>query len=279
MSRRDIEHLGRRLAAVEPPSPEDLELLARFQGDYQPAVDAVVAVLRDRLHITSTGLFDGVALTTSTRPLKTIETLTEKLRRGIPLRAIQDIAGIRVVGDLVLSQQDELRSEIERCFAGSRVDVDDRRVSPSHGYRAVHVIPFVEGLPVEIQIRTTWQDVWAQSSEKIGDVWGRWHRYGLPPEGGTAEDRERRRAWIAQYRVVADKAYDHELALDRRFRLRKAQEEVLLAVQGGGDDAPSTLQRLEDLLQEATADVIATNRSLAIETERLRAMTGLQSSQ
>lgn len=277
LSRSEMEHLGRRLAEDRPPSPEDLDLLSRFQGDYEAAVDSVVAVLRDRLRISKNGLFDGVALTVSTRPLKTIETLIEKLRRGIPLRTVQDIAGIRIVGDLALSQQDDLRRELQRCFSESRIDVDDRRLTPSFGYRAVHVIPFVEGFPIEIQIRTTWQDVWAQGSEKIGDVWGRWHRYGLPPEGGTLQERERRSKWIAQYRVLGDALYSHELALDRKFLLRREEEDLLLAIQAGSTPQSPGIQRLRDLLAEATTAVIGTNRAITLETERLKAMTELES--
>ena len=207
---------GGRLTAETPPTPDDLQKLARFQADYQPSLEEVVAVLRDRLHITSSGLFDGVALTTTSRPGKTIETLREKLRKGIPLRVIQDITGLRVVGDLRLSQQNDLRDQIKKCFAGSRVDEDDRRVTPSSGYRAVHLIPVVLGLPVEIQLRTASQDAWAQASEKLGDLWGRWHRYGLPPEGPTPEERERRGQFIEQYRLIGDAFYSHELVLDRK---------------------------------------------------------------
>jgi hypothetical protein len=58
----------------------------------------------------------------------------------------------------------------------------DRRERPSHGYRAVHVIVYAETVPVEIQVRTMLQDLWAQISEKLGDIWGRGPRYGLGPD-------------------------------------------------------------------------------------------------
>jgi ppGpp synthetase/RelA/SpoT-type nucleotidyltranferase len=35
--------------------------------------------------------------------------------------------------------------------------VIDRRAEPMHGYRAVHVIVFPDGAPIEIQVRTAWQ--------------------------------------------------------------------------------------------------------------------------
>ncbi len=48
--------------------------------------------------------------------------------------------------------------------------VVDRRVKPSHGYRAVHVIASVSDKLVEIQIRSEVQHLWAELSEKRSDV-------------------------------------------------------------------------------------------------------------
>jgi hypothetical protein len=50
-----------------------------------------------------------------------------------------------------------------------------------HGYRAVHVIVFPEGAPIEIQVRTEWQHEWAEFFEKLADLVGRGIRYGEPP--------------------------------------------------------------------------------------------------
>jgi ppGpp synthetase/RelA/SpoT-type nucleotidyltranferase len=57
----------------------------------------------------------------------------------------------------------------------------DRRKRPSHGYRAVHVIASVDRRFVEIQIRTSMQDLWAQTMERLADKVGRGIRYrGIP---------------------------------------------------------------------------------------------------
>ena len=48
--------------------------------------------------------------------------------------------------------------------------VVNRRQTPSHGYRAVHVIAKVEQKGIEIQIRTTLQQLWAELSEKLSDL-------------------------------------------------------------------------------------------------------------
>lgn len=70
------------------------------------------------------------------------------------------------------------------AFAGCAkpAELIDRRETPSHGYRAVHIIVFPDGVPVEIQLRTKLQDSWAQITEKLGDAWGRGLRYGLGPD-------------------------------------------------------------------------------------------------
>lgn len=92
---------------------------------------------------------------------------------------MQDIAGARVVVEKGLVQQNEVVQSITELFTNSRII--DRRVLPTHGYRAVHVVVTVDDCPVEIQIRTLIQDAWAQFLEKIADAWGRDIRYGGAP--------------------------------------------------------------------------------------------------
>src|SRR5439155_25857583 len=86
----------------------------------------------------------------------------------------------RLVDDMTLSEQDELASRIAGAFDDA--GIDGRRARPSYGYRAKHVIVRIEGCPVEIQVRTRLQDLWAQAMESLGDAWGRQIRYGLPPD-------------------------------------------------------------------------------------------------
>jgi ppGpp synthetase/RelA/SpoT-type nucleotidyltranferase len=52
------------------------------------------------------------------------------------------------------------------------------------GYRAVHVIAYPDGYPIEIQIRTEWQHLWAEWFERLADRYGRGIRYGEPPAHG-----------------------------------------------------------------------------------------------
>lgn len=69
--------------------------------------------------------------------------------------------------------------------------VVDRRANPVNGYRAVHVVVFPEGVPIEIQIRTELQHEWAKLFERLADLVGRDIRYGEPPaQWLSAEERD-----------------------------------------------------------------------------------------
>jgi ppGpp synthetase/RelA/SpoT-type nucleotidyltranferase len=118
----------------------------------------------------------------ATTRVKTTTTLLEKLQReSARLSQVHDLAGARlVVGDRV--SQDESVALIQSHFDGDGpVKVIDRRDKPSYGYRAVHLVVHVDGIPVEIQVRTSLQDAWAQLMERLADDWGREIRYGGDP--------------------------------------------------------------------------------------------------
>lgn len=57
--------------------------------------------------------------------------------------------------------------------------VNDRRVKPSHGYRAVHVIVTIDNRAVEVQVRTALQHAWAETCEKASDITGAGIKYGM----------------------------------------------------------------------------------------------------
>lgn len=118
----------------------------------------------------------------ATARLKTTNTIIEKLRRErTRLSEMQDIAGLRIVRDIGLVEQDQLVAGIVGLFPQAKVV--DRRKRPSHGYRAVHVVATVDRYIVEIQVRTGMQDLWAQALERLADRAGREIRYGGIPEG------------------------------------------------------------------------------------------------
>ncbi|MDZ7727971.1 MAG: RelA/SpoT domain-containing protein [Dehalococcoidia bacterium] len=98
--------------------------------------------------------------------LKTLESTVAKLRRGtFRLSQVHDVAGVRVVlGDL--SAQEEAVQSLASRYPGSRLL--DYREQSQNGYRAVHLVE--AGAPVEIQLRTARQDMWANLCEEAANM-------------------------------------------------------------------------------------------------------------
>jgi ppGpp synthetase/RelA/SpoT-type nucleotidyltranferase len=181
ISKNQINKLGRRLRDAERLTRQDLEFLDEIRAAYFDALREVHQVL---VH--------DLGLQPTSRPEKTTQTMVDKLRRNpaMQLSTMQDIAGTRVVIDMTRTEQDGLVRAISSRFPDGRVI--DRRANPSFGYRAVHIVVQVQGCPVEIQVRTHLQDLWAQTIERLADRWGRQIRYGEPPnEGPEPVDVER----------------------------------------------------------------------------------------
>jgi hypothetical protein len=173
LSRSEIERLGSRLVAKTGPSEGDLDLLRKLLLARSDTLDRAEARVRRELGIKPTSR------------VKNTETIREKLQRsgGSGLKSMQDLAGMRIVGDFDRAGQDELVEQIVALFSDCErpPKVVDRRAEPMHGYRAVHVIAFPDDAPVEIQVRTEWQHEWAEFFEKLADLAGRGIRYGEPP--------------------------------------------------------------------------------------------------
>jgi hypothetical protein len=169
LSRREVVLLGERLRDSETPSPEDLTLLSEVLIEFTSALEEVSAGL------------SSLGYSATTRP-KTSGTIVEKLRRErhLDLPSIRDLADARIVRAMTLDEQDEMASAIAALWPGAKTI--DRRERPSHGYRAVHIVPRIGHCQVEIQLRTFYQDTWAQMMESFGDRWGRAIRYGGMPD-------------------------------------------------------------------------------------------------
>lgn len=110
---------------------------------------------------------------------KSTGSIVAKLQRQpIALSRIQDIVGCRVVVDSVVEQE----SLVLRMRARFRdANLIDRRLKPTHGYRAVHIVIPWEGASYEVQIRTRLQHAWAQSVERLSDRKFPGLKYGLGP--------------------------------------------------------------------------------------------------
>ena len=170
MTNGEINRLGDRLRTAGSLEAADLERLQVLRLQYEGALHQAQERIGSSL--------PNIGAPTSR--LKTVQTLVGKLRREptMNLTQVQDIAGIRVVRPMGLTEQTEAASHIASLFEHSKVV--DRRERPSFGYRALHIVVRVEGLPVEVQVRTAMQDQWAQILERMADHWGRQIRYGEP---------------------------------------------------------------------------------------------------
>lgn len=139
-------------------------MLDDYRRSFGEAYEAVVQTIRQR------GEFPTGRLAKSTL------SIVEKLRReSLRLSQMQDIAGCRVVVGNVVEQEQfvaTLMTDFSQAF------VIDRRNNPSYGYRAVHVITEISGKPIEIQVRTSLQHLWAEVSEKSSDVLDPTIKYG-----------------------------------------------------------------------------------------------------
>jgi len=167
-SNTQINNLGDRLRHGER-TVSDVKMLDMFRRSFGSTYDQTMHFLSDELHLEPTG-----------RPAKSTNSIIEKLEREKSrLVTIQDIAGCRIVlTDCI--EQDKLVKSLSEHFANN--NIIDRRVKPSFGYRAVHFVAYVDGKPIEIQIRTTLQHLWAELSERLSDVYRPIKYGGGPPK-------------------------------------------------------------------------------------------------
>jgi ppGpp synthetase/RelA/SpoT-type nucleotidyltranferase len=165
--------------------------------------------------------------------VKTLSTLADKLERTPEekLPSVHDVAGIRVVADMSTMEQTILAATLQKTF-DSHIAVSrpsrlvDRREHPSHGYRAVHIIIWPAGRPVEIQIRTRLQHAWAELMEVLGDRWGREIRYGQPVKGESETMRSHRAGVVEIVKNASVAIARHEGVAESTAVLHLHLEEV-----------------------------------------------------
>jgi putative GTP pyrophosphokinase len=107
-----------------------------------------------------------------TQRLKRFATIVHKLEREptMALTNMEDIGGVRAI----LPTQRHVSSICDMLDKADRWKIRRRRFyidsgdpgPKDDGYRAVHLIVIKDGCYVEIQLRTPWQDAWAQSVEQ-----------------------------------------------------------------------------------------------------------------
>ena len=208
LTKTQVDRLGDRLRKGDI-SKEDQRLLDSYRRSFSDAYGVVFRRIGIQLGLEPTG-----------RPQKTATSIREKLRRqSIRLSQIQDIAGCRIVVPDLLTQ-DEAVERLKTLF--EKIDVDDRREQPSHGYRAVHVIVENSGKLIEVQVRTSLQHLWAEVSEKLSGVVDASIKYGSGDQDiliilntMSQKIREQELAEAAHLRIMAsDDTDEDELFLE-----------------------------------------------------------------
>lgn len=269
-SKNRLCKVGQALA-TETATQEDFDLYAAALDVY----DQRTSMLRDVIDTVDWTAVLGrdVELHVTART-KTLGTLVEKLRRQplINFPYIRDISGVRIVGDMHLSEQNRIGEHLLEVFGLPESAVIDRRAEPASGYRALHISVAWEGLSAEVQIRTELQAAWADIYERQADLWGREMRYGSPPAPGPDGTNDARVGLIAELHrvsleqiaiveelrddvatmVAAAPGLDHELASLRKRRgpeAVKAQTQARAFRSKQNASAQDLEQRVEALVQ------------------------------
>lgn len=120
-----------------------------------------------------------------------------------------------------------------------------------------HAIVTVQSLPVEVQVRTELQDLWAQTFERLADAYGRGIRYGqepLPDPAGTEQTEERRSLVATMYELSDDVAFieAERTKLDgRKPGMQQLGAGVVESIQATREYEARTRRMLESVAQAA----------------------------
>jgi ppGpp synthetase/RelA/SpoT-type nucleotidyltranferase len=259
-SRSQLSRMGKRLAAGRE-TVADRELYEQTLDAYDQAQIFVTNALQGA---TWPDLLGELAVSGRT---KSIDTLIQKLQRtpGLQLPYIHDIAGVRVVGGLTLRLQRTFAESLAAAFGVPNDRIIDRIAVPQSGYRALHVVVEVSGIPVEIQVRTRLQSLWADIYERLADSWGRQIRYGDPPDENPEEPWRAEMVAklidlstgaIADIEEMEGKSWDLQRVLADEDRLAAAMERLEpgflgLPVPATEEDVAALITELRSRVQEA----------------------------
>lgn len=225
LSKTQIDRLGERLRK-DVLDDSDLKALDDYRRSFNFAYSTVTEIIRNKLNLKLTG-----------RPNKSTSSIREKLRReSIRLSQMQDIAGCRIVVPDIL-EQDHVSTLISNAF--DDIPIMDRRVYPSHNYRAVHIIVKLSGKLIEIQNRTTLQHAWAELSEKLSDNLDSAIKYGQ----GNKEIQ----GMLGKLSHTISKMEDSEKELRIFSQDHKFENELFNLQKNMNQDKTQVIQLLEDI--------------------------------
>jgi ppGpp synthetase/RelA/SpoT-type nucleotidyltranferase len=130
----------------------------------------------------------GVPVPEVSQRLKRFATIADKLDRqpGMALSRMEDIGGVRAI----LPSQEHVMSIVSMLDKAKRWTIRRQRFyieggdpgPKDDGYRAVHLIVVKDECFIEIQLRTPWQDSWAQSVEQDTRRLGAALKFGAGPD-------------------------------------------------------------------------------------------------
>ena len=150
---KELDRIGERLRSGSA-SEADYVVLDAWRRSFAAALDEVTNILASEFGVHATQ-----------RPMKSTATIVRKLRERPTMRLSQlrDIAGCRVVVD-DLTELYAIVARVPDYFRDSKPR-DHISTPTSAGYRAYHFELMVADRRVELQIRTTLQDLWAKYAE------------------------------------------------------------------------------------------------------------------
>ena len=168
VSRSQVRRAGERLRKAGVPGEDDRRIYNEYRDTFAAPLREVAEAIQE--------LAEGAPVQSR---LKRFETVVKKLRRGTSdLSRLEDIAGCRVV----LPTLHEQRQVFDRLRPRWEVMRDrDYQVRPRDGYRALHIVVRARGWPVEVQLRTELEDLWANVSEALAERLDPELKYGGGP--------------------------------------------------------------------------------------------------
>lgn len=153
---------------------EAWEILAWWRSLHARPLSAVAANLRYHVDRGSGRINGRIEVT---QRLKRIPTLVDKLdRERGNVTQMQDIGGVRAVLP-GLKQVYVVRRRLLKSWIVIR-ERDYIAEPKESGYRALHLIVRRRGYPIEVQLRTIGQDMWANSVEDTGHELGIGFKFG-----------------------------------------------------------------------------------------------------
>ncbi len=170
-SKNRVDNAGRFIAEQLRAAVEDSSRVEEHRAELEEAAEVVDwwrAQHVEPLSIVTANLFryvDAEGAPVIAQRLKRVPTIAAKLLRekGMKLSRMEDVGGVRAV----LPTQDaayRVARSLRRNWTITRFR--DYVVDPkADGYRALHLVNRNRGRLVEVQLRTSWQDLWANAVE------------------------------------------------------------------------------------------------------------------